>query len=30
MQSSQVIRIGDFIAHPQHGHREGGSNDFTR
>jgi hypothetical protein len=30
MQSSQVIRVGDFIAHPQHGHREGGSNDFTR
>jgi hypothetical protein len=30
MQSTQVIRIGDFIAHPQHGHREGGANDFTR
>ena len=30
MQSSQVIRRGDFIAHPQYGHREGGSTDFTR
>jgi len=30
MQSSQVIRVGDFIAAPQHGHREGGSTDFTR
>jgi hypothetical protein len=30
MQSSQVIRIGDFIAHPRHGHRDGGGNDFTR
>jgi len=25
-----VIRRGDFIAHPQYGHKEGGSMDFTR
>jgi len=30
VQSSQVIRRGDFIAHPQYGHKEGGSRDFTR
>lgn len=30
VQSSQVIRRGDFIAHPQFGHREGGSTDFSR
>ncbi len=30
MQSWQVIHVGDFIAAPQHGHREGGSTDFTR
>jgi hypothetical protein len=30
MQSWQVIQVGDFIAAPQHGHREGGSTDLTR
>jgi hypothetical protein len=30
VQSSQVIRVGDFIAHPKYGHKEGGSTDFTR
>jgi hypothetical protein len=30
VQSSEVIRRGDFIAHPQYGHKEGGSMDFTR
>jgi hypothetical protein len=30
VQSSQVINRGDFIAHPQYGHKEGGSTDFTR
>ncbi|MGB7739814.1 MAG: LysM peptidoglycan-binding domain-containing protein [Steroidobacteraceae bacterium] len=30
MQSSQVIRKGDFIAHPKYGHKEGGSTNFTR
>jgi len=30
VQSSQVIRVGDFIAHPQYGHKDGGSTDFTR
>jgi len=30
MQSSQVINRGDFVAHPQYGHKEGGSTDFTR
>ena len=28
--SSQVINRGDFIAHPQFGHKEGGSTDFGR
>jgi hypothetical protein len=30
VQSSEVIRRGDFIAHPQYGHKQGGSRDFTR
>jgi hypothetical protein len=30
VQSSQVIRRGDFIAHPQFGHKTGGGTDFTR
>jgi len=30
VQSSQVIRVGDFIANPKYGHKEGGSTDFTR
>jgi len=30
VQSSQVINRGDFVAHPQYGHKEGGSTDFTR
>jgi LysM domain len=30
VQSSQVINNGDFIAHPQYGHKEGGSTNFTR
>jgi len=30
MQASQVINRGDFVAHPQYGHKEGGSTDFTR
>ncbi len=30
MQASQIIRKGDFIAHPQYGHKEGGSTDFTK
>jgi hypothetical protein len=29
VQSSQVIRRGDFIASPKYGHREGGSTDFS-
>jgi hypothetical protein len=29
VQSSQVIRRGDFIASPKFGHREGGSTDFS-
>jgi hypothetical protein len=29
VQSSQVIRRGDFIASPKFGHREGGGTDFT-
>ena len=28
VQSSQVIRRGDFIAHPRHGHSESGSTNF--
>ena len=30
MQSSQVIRRGDFIASPQHGHQASGSTNFSR
>lgn len=30
MQSSQVINRGDFVAHPQYGHKEGGSTNFAR
>jgi len=30
VQSSQVIRRGDFVASPKYGHRESGSTDFTR
>lgn len=30
VHSSQVIHVGDFIAHPKYGHKEGGSTDFTR
>jgi hypothetical protein len=30
VQSSQVINRGDFIAHPQLGHKEGGSTDFAK
>ncbi|MGL6223996.1 MAG: LysM peptidoglycan-binding domain-containing protein, partial [Steroidobacteraceae bacterium] len=30
VQSSQVINRGDFVAHPQYGHKDGGSTDFTR
>ena len=30
VESSQVIRRGDFVAHPRYGHREGGSPDFAR
>ena len=29
VQSSQVIRRGDFIASPRYGHKEGGSTDFA-
>jgi len=29
VQSSQVIRRGDFVASPKYGHREGGSTDFS-
>ena len=30
VQSSQIIRKGDFVAHPQYGHKEGGSTNFSR
>jgi hypothetical protein len=30
MESSQVIRRGDFVAHPSLGHREGGQREFLR
>ena len=30
VQSSQVIRRGDFIAHPRHGHKESGSTSFEK
>jgi hypothetical protein len=30
MQSSQVIRRGDFIASPKHGHQSSGSTNFSR
>jgi hypothetical protein len=30
VQSTQIIRKGDFIAHPKFGHKEGGSTDFSR
>jgi hypothetical protein len=30
VQSSEVIRRGDFIAHPRYGHKQGGGADFTR
>jgi hypothetical protein len=30
VESSQVIQRGDFVAHPQYGHREAGSQDFIR
>jgi hypothetical protein len=30
VESSQVIRRGDFVAHPQFGHRDVGTRDFIR
>ena len=30
LESSQVIRLGDFIAHPSFGHRDSGQRDFIR
>jgi hypothetical protein len=30
VQSSQIIRKGDFVAHPKYGHKEGGSTNFSR
>ena len=30
VESSQVIRRGDFIAHPRYGHRDAGTRDFMR
>jgi hypothetical protein len=30
VESSQVIRRGDFIAHPRFGHRDAGTRDFMR
>ncbi|HWS76428.1 MAG TPA: LysM peptidoglycan-binding domain-containing protein, partial [Quisquiliibacterium sp.] len=30
VESSQVIRRGDFIAHPRYGHRDAGMRDFIR
>jgi hypothetical protein len=30
VESTQVIRRGDFVAHPRFGHREAGSRDFIR
>jgi hypothetical protein len=30
VESSQVIRLGDFVAHPSYGHRDSGQKDFIR
>jgi hypothetical protein len=30
VESSQVIRRGDFISHPRYGHRDAGMRDFIR
>jgi hypothetical protein len=30
VESSQVIKLGDFVAHPQYGHRDAGMKDFMR
>jgi hypothetical protein len=30
VESSQVIKRGDFVAHPQYGHRDAGMRDFIR
>jgi hypothetical protein len=30
VESSQVIRRGDFVAHPRYGHRDSGMRDFIR
>jgi hypothetical protein len=30
VESSQVIRLGDFVAHPRYGHRDSGMKDFIR
>jgi len=30
VESTQAIRIGDFVAHPRYGHRDAGSRDFIR
>jgi hypothetical protein len=30
VESSQVIRLGDFVAHPRFGHRDAGMKDFIR
>ena len=30
VESSQLIRLGDFVAHPSYGHRDSGQTDFIR
>jgi hypothetical protein len=30
VESSQVIRRGDFVAHPLYGHKDAGMRDFIR
>jgi hypothetical protein len=30
VESSQVVRRGDFVAHPKYGHRDAGTQDFMR
>jgi hypothetical protein len=29
IESSQVIRRGDFVAHPRYGHRQGGRQSYV-
>jgi len=30
VESSQVIKLGDFVAHPLYGHKDAGMRDFIR